>query len=521
MISDKKLCDKLLKSFPEITAKQRDEIENTHLSHYLIYHRVKSNLYAVYCTKCRKHYELSYGMSHNREYDCQLCKHNCTALSAGISRESRSVVLNFAVFLYRHNRLYIRCFIVTQEFAKKFNYRNDASDYDNGLRYDYNEKYLYCFCKDGVQKWRHRRWFSRYEKEYTALKSELEPQFKQNSPWNTSRNNNEYFTIGKDALNKTLLKYADCAGRFTPSRYIEYLCEFWKYPNIEYLYKTGFGHLITDKIDYGNMCGFRINYKTDNVKKMLGFDKVEMELLRGRPTWILSSYKAFRPHLPGESAQGILAVAEKHHNNQNHMTKAAKMTGLSVCELLNYCERQASKKFSWQDYIDYLEQCVALKYDLTKSLHNRPKDMQKEHRKLSKLIQYKADEEMRRRIAERNKKLDKYFFDCDELGLIAILPESPDEIINEGKSLSHCVGGYAQRHVDGKLTIILVRQKNSPGKSFFTMEISKDGKINQCRGKSNKNYTTNDNVELFVERYQNHLNTIHKKKTRKRVRVSA
>ena len=73
-------------------------------------------------------------------------------------------------------------------------------------------------------------------------------------------------------------------------------------------------------------------------------------------------------------------------------------------------------------------------------------------------------------------------------------PDSTDEIVVEGQKLSHCVGGYAERHATGKLTIMFLRQKSAPDEPYYTMEVSNDYKIVQCRGYKN-NWVTNGGQE--------------------------
>lgn len=66
-----------------------------------------------------------------------------------------------------------------------------------------------------------------------------------------------------------------------------------------------------------------------------------------------------------------------------------------------------------------------------------------------------------------------------------IQPKSVREIVDEGAALSHCVGGYAERHAKGALHIMFLRRADQPDMSWYTMEISKELKIVQCRGYKN------------------------------------
>lgn len=67
-----------------------------------------------------------------------------------------------------------------------------------------------------------------------------------------------------------------------------------------------------------------------------------------------------------------------------------------------------------------------------------------------------------------------------------IVPKQASDLLTEGKALSHCVGGsdYIKKHIEGKTTIIFVRNKKDLENSLFTLEY-KNGQIYQLRGKHN------------------------------------
>ena len=45
------------------------------------------------------------------------------------------------------------------------------------------------------------------------------------------------------------------------------------------------------------------------------------------------------------------------------------------------------------------------------------------------------------------------------------------EIKREGEILKHCVGGYAERHLNGKTTILFLRRADKPDRPLVTIEI--------------------------------------------------
>lgn len=85
-------------------------------------------------------------------------------------------------------------------------------------------------------------------------------------------------------------------------------------------------------------------------------------------------------------------------------------------------------------------------------------------------------------------------------------PESGTEIILEGKMLQHCVGGYVQRHADGKTNILFIRKKDEPDMPYFTVEVSNDYQIIQCHGYKNEATCAKpDEIIDFEKRYTDFL----------------
>ena len=78
---------------------------------------------------------------------------------------------------------------------------------------------------------------------------------------------------------------------------------------------------------------------------------------------------------------------------------------------------------------------------------------------------------------------EKYEFELD--GLRIIFPLTAKAIKREGKALDHCVGGYAERHIRGVLTILFLRKSDQPGVPYVTIEMS-GNQIQQIHGYHNE-----------------------------------
>ena len=108
--------------------------------------------------------------------------------------------------------------------------------------------------------------------------------------------------------------------------------------------------------------------------------------------------------------------------------------------------------------MDYLEAASKLKYDLSRDDVRLPAELMDRHDKAAAAIGVIEDEKKVKRYQARRVKLEKQFaFSAD--GLSIVVPGGVQDIVREGRILKHCVGGYADRHVDGKTTILFLRKE--------------------------------------------------------------
>ena len=114
----------------------------------------------------------------------------------------------------------------------------------------------------------------------------------------------------------------------------------------------------------------------------------------------------------------------------------------------------------------------------------------------------KEKEEKMKKLDEKRKKV----FEAEDDEFLIRLPVKLSEIIKEGSSLNHCVGGYVDRHATGDTTILFLREKSNKDKSFYTIECrGTDPKlgirVSQIHGQGNKWLGNNPEVVPFVLRW--------------------
>lgn len=142
-------------------------------------------------------------------------------------------------------------------------------------------------------------------------------------------------------------------------------------------------------------------------------------------------------------------------------------------------------------YRDYLEAAYELGYCLEHSRVLWPEDLAAAHdRVTAELAEKRVKDEKKRRAASRKERRLKYEFELD--GLKIVFPATGAAIRREGKALSHCVGGYADRHLNGTLTILFLRRSSQPETPYVTIEM--DGnQLRQIHGYKNETKPCADN----------------------------
>lgn len=399
---------------------------------------------------------------------------------------------NFAVMLNSplDDTLYVRCY---------HRYRGGALA----------ERQRYIFAKDGAL-----RLTTRDDIHFTIAKEFREPVFCKSSYGYTF--DNSYTVLNWQALKKSCMKYC-CAEQFHKGLLMEYLKLYCNHPNVEYLLKSGYGHLLHTEYDgyWGTRRRLRtdsnINWKSNNLLKMLGLTRTEFKLLHGHEAYY-SKYLCWKQQFPKYQPEELLQMARIFGFEVGTLAGFREHTKLTPRRLARYLFDQA---VSCWDYRDYLEQCEKLHYDLNDTAISMPHDFAAMHRRCSEIIHYEQTEKQRKQFAAAmadRRKLDFAYGD-----LLIRQPKSMDEIITEGATLNHCVGGYAQRHAEGKLHILFIRTAEKPDVPFYAMELSADGQIRQVRGRKNADPTPA--VQALVDAYKTYLQGVFNDK--KKVRKSA
>lgn len=499
-----------------------DDIE-AFMPHFVLYRRGFGNPYLVgygdycqsernskltdcYCTACRTRFED--GIRKPKEYKhleigtCANCGAPVEFRQMNRGRSTFYYAKNFAVFEKLADRVRIECIIAYMKFAD--DELQPEIDCYTVTRYELSPgKAVQYWCSyDAALKnyvWKPKKSRAR------------EPNYARGFCWRDSN----YTLINQEAVESSFLRYL-FKDEQLPSMYITWLCRYAEHPQLEYLINGGVPQIAMDYIYHGMKV--RLNWRSNNMKKILQLSKPELEYfvkLEGRG---YAGYINFRKSFfCGRTPEETVKYYDEFGKSWNYVEEIEEITKLPRKKIMDYALRKKNQQgtaFFLICYRDYLRECVMLEYDITSTAITMPKDIFLAHETTSKLISEINDEKINFILKKNDSKRQDLEAVDMELGLILRLPYSVKEISDEGAALNHCVGGYAQRHAEGKLTIMFLRTLGHKSEPFYTMEVSNELEIVQCRGYKN-NQAGNPKpyeIELFEKRYSEYLERVKKQR---------
>lgn len=328
-----------------------------------------------------------------------------------------------------------------------------------------------------------------------------------------------YDVIGWDEIGSSPFRYVgvrdicDKTGT-APLRLLTMACFFAG--QMEMLHKFGLDRVIERFADQGVKTAWLFDWSAKDRKGFLKLPvKTILEAIDADPGKAVNgvvrpgrdvnaSLKALKTWKAGkgrDSLEDCLWEATAFHNGaqKNAVHKRMQQFGASLERVRNYLVAQQPKRRSVGDaaqlWIDYLDAAEQLGLDMENEVIRFPKNLRAAHdercENFAEILRIKREKERKAKEAREKKEAEetirtrknRYEFAAD--GLRIILPEDTDEIIQEGRNLRHCVGGYAGRHAEGKTTILFLRKEAEPDRSLVTIEIT-GTTIRQAHGWKNE-----------------------------------
>lgn len=311
-----------------------------------------------------------------------------------------------------------------------------------------------------------------------------------------------YDVIGMAELGKGFMRWCGLDKLHLPSDdFIELLTAACFYPRqIEWLVKLGLGEAVEDLAGRGIKNAALIRWEAEKPKEFLrctrqeALDVTEDKSIH-RPLDVLKLYvlqkdkpakmtlesAAFfaQACLDGKSQREMLDLLAQHGVHAEKMMRYLQQAGVVAAEKKG---RPVSDSEVTRLYVDYLDAARNCGMDVENPVIFMPRDLITKHDRVTaawSAIQRQRREaveaEAYRKKAEAHRKrlhtlTEKYLFWTDDFLIRA--PINADEIVDEGKALKHCVGGYADRHLSGATTILFLRRRDRPHTPPATIEVA-------------------------------------------------
>lgn len=303
-----------------------------------------------------------------------------------------------------------------------------------------------------------------------------------------------YTVFGSEAYYRSALRY--CGYEIFRGRskltdgticgdLIRYLTAATQYPQqIERIAKAGWRGLIDNLIYERKKNVAVLKWEEPDVKKSLGLSREELKAFRAAKCspYLIADYKKFRKAEIPTSFEDLAKLYQwLRYGPYGELLKLCLQYGIRPGRLHRYLDEHtgtvnsiAVSKYSYgtaQIWKDWLDMAGKLGYDLQNETVLLPKELGRKHDEAAEELNRRTLREERKaqaaRIKERRKK-----YAAEINGFVFRPAESSREIVDEGKALQHCVGGYAERHMAGKLTIVFLRRAENPEASLFTIEMN-------------------------------------------------
>lgn len=296
--------------------------------------------------------------------------------------------------------------------------------------------------------------------------------------------------INADILKNTEFEY--CGYKASCGEIIDYLRQYKKYPQTEYLGKLGIKPSIL------------LMRKAKKDKRFIKFiaENAKMVNTYGPKAAI----RAYDEHITFFEAY---TRARDDRQGATAFSNCRNMTQLKIdkTKLYKWCQEQ--KIFTYS-YTDYWNACIYLGLDMKDTKNLYPKNFKRMHDlRVDEYSSAVAAAEL-----EKKKELDNKFnevakkyipFEQDGKKYAIVMPRHISDLIVEGSKLSHCVGkmGYDVKMAEERSVIVFVRTTENKTEPFVTVEF-KDGRVLQCYGEHDSRPA--EDVIKFAETWVKRVN---------------
>lgn len=148
----------------------------------------------------------------------------------------------------------------------------------------------------------------------------------------------------------------------------------------------------------------------------------------------------------------------------------------------------------WSQWSDYMNQQVLL--------FGEVRDKYSEHLATDeRILSYRCTKLKMKASQEMFQRASDFLsgFEYSNGAYCVLAPKKPDDLVEEGRQLSHCVGSYTDRVAAQDTYIFFLRKTSEPDRSLVTIQVYPDGRLGQVKGRFDRNPTPEQ--MRFVEKW--------------------
>lgn len=524
----------ILRAVPNFTQEDTDEM-NMLFTPYLFFcdHRDK-DCRECWCSSCGEHFYYDFSQrletpehynfirkNHNEQTICPRCGRTVTAKNIHRAKKCLNLEEWKRVVLVKpkgKNTVFLVCAHVYKDYAEKGYLTKPILK---------SIESIYYITPQYVRQFKYRYTY-RHELDCYEPKHICEPFFKSFLYNMSSIEKHGYVFAGYDRLKNTFLaytpmdlfekdyrqwwyeKFSSYSIGETPS--VKFLAYSALYPGIEKLLKIGLSDFVCNLIDKRPMKRY-IDWNAPTPKEMFGMRKDEFDDFRQNYETMtdFEVYQILRHVKKNFAYSQALEIVKKYGDFAAvRLARTVKRYRLNLTHTLNYLNKNTNigkcvgaynlqklyeqTAILWTDYISFAGE---LKFDFKRSDVIFPKRLQEAHDNASAAAIAVRDKKTSESYITRYERLKEIYNYSDGKYMI-VVPTGVNDIVEEGKVLSHCVGGYAERHMRGATTILFMRRCDKPNNRFITIEVrDSDKHVCQKYGKKNRLLTEEENDFVF------------------------
>ena len=336
-------------------------------------------------------------------------------------------------------------------------------------------------------------------------------------------------TIERSKLKNCKLReyLRDSGAKSLPVTYLRY---FQKHPCIENLVVQGASRLLTEIIGssavssgyYGQDRRYTLDAEGIDWKKrrpceMLELTNAEYKMVV-RNGWDLITLKFYRKakkkRIKLTEEDVALCVELGLHTIDNLFE-----IPLNFMRMVRYLLKQRTKAkdktlIDARYYRDYYDMSTANGNDFSDDGVAFPRSIVNAHDAAARQKEERINAELFAKFKSRYDVLSRFSYRSD-CGLEIFPASCQADLVKEGKTLHHCVAGYASRHANGDTAIFFIRRIDAPDEPFYTLELGeKTGHVRQNRGKGNCART--EEVQAFEDEWIAYVKQILEKEGKKK-----